>query len=93
SLLALSGPQWGKIVAITFSTGLVALAIYYFGLKRIPASRSTLLELTWPLSAALVGFFFLGDRLTGTQWLGALVLIVVIYLVERDAERVTRQPA
>lgn len=93
SLLSLSGPQWGTIVAITFSTGLVALAIYYFGLKRIPASRSTLLELTWPLSATIVGYLFLGDRLTWTQWVGALVLVAVIYLVEKDAERMMHQPA
>lgn len=87
SLLALTAPQWGKIVAITFSTGLVALAIYYFGLKRVPASRSTILELTWPLSAAVVGFVFLGDRLTLTQWAGALVLVVVMWLVEQDARK------
>lgn len=91
SLFSVSGAQWGTILAITFSTGLVALLIYYFGLKRIPASRSTLLELTWPLSAAVVGYVFLGDRLTWTQWLGAVVLIGVMYLVERDAERIARQ--
>lgn len=91
SLLALTAPQWRTIIAITFSTGLVALAIYYFGLKRIPASRSTLLELTWPLSAALVGYFFLGDRLTLTQWTGAAVLVVVMWLVERDAQALAAQ--
>ena len=30
--------QFKYIVAITFSTGMLALLIYYFGLKRIPAS-------------------------------------------------------
>src|SRR3989344_3489025 len=88
SLFALPASAWQTILAITFSTGLVALAIYYFGLKRIPASRSTLLELAWPLSAALVGYVFLDDRLTATQWVGAAVLLIVMWLVERDAQAI-----
>ncbi|MBI1833336.1 MAG: DMT family transporter [Candidatus Andersenbacteria bacterium] len=88
SFFALSAPQWWTIITITFSTGLVALTIYYFGLKRIPASRSTLLELTWPLSAAITGHLFLGDRLTVTQWLGAVILVIVMWLVERDAQAI-----
>jgi drug/metabolite transporter (DMT)-like permease len=85
SLTNLEPVQWRYIAAITFSTGLVALAIYYFGLKHIPASRSTLLELAWPLSATLVGYIFLGDHLTMTQWIGAVVLVIVMLLVARDA--------
>lgn len=90
SLFVLTGPQWGRIVGITFSTGLVALAIYYFGLKHIPASRSTLLELAWPLSAVGVGYLFLGDRLTMTQWVGSIVLVIAMALVARDAGLVER---
>lgn len=88
SLGALSPVQWQYVVAITFSTGLVALAIYYAGLKRIPASRSTVLELTWPLSAILVGYFFLGDRLTGTQLIGGLVLMGIMFAISREAKEV-----
>lgn len=86
SMTMLTATQWKYIVAITFSTGLVALAIYYFGLKRIPASRSTILELTWPLSAMVIGFL-MGDRLTMTQWLGAVVLLVSMWSVTREAKR------
>ena len=89
-LMSISIPQWRTIALITFSTGLVALAIYYFGLKRIPASRSTILELTWPLSAAVVGYLFLGDRLTPTQWAGAAALVVIMWLVESDAQAMAK---
>ncbi len=87
SLTALTATQWWYVLAITCSTGLVALAIYYFGLQRILASRSTLLELTWPVSAVVIGYLFLGDRLTWTQLVGSLVLIVTMVQVARDAER------
>lgn len=87
-LTALTTLQWEYLIAITFSTGLVALAIYYFGLQRVPASRSTILELTWPVSAVLVGYIFLGDRLTATQWLGSIVLIATMTMIAREAKRV-----
>ncbi len=93
SMGALTSTQWWYLIAIVFSTGLVALTVYYFGLQRVPASRSTLLELAWPVSAAITGFFFFDDRLTLTQWLGSLALIVTMVAVARDAERVERMRA
>lgn len=84
SFVALTADQWMYIVAITFSTGMVALMLYYYGLKRIPASRSTILELTWPISAVVTGFLFLDESLTTTQWIGAVVLVASMYMVVRN---------
>ena len=87
SLGAITGLQLGYLVAITLSTGFVALALYYFGLQRIPASVSTILELTWPISAILVGFFVFGDRLSATQWISTVVLVSsMIYLGQHRSE-------
>lgn len=79
--------QWQYLVAITFSTGLVALAIYYYGLQRVPASRATLLELTWPISAIFIGYM-MGDRLTLTQFIGSVALLGIMGMIARDAEAV-----
>lgn len=76
--------QFKYLVAITFSTGLVALIIYYFGLKRVKASRAAILELAWPASAVLVGYFWLHQSLTWSQSVGALVLTGTILLIARD---------
>ena len=81
---ALNSTQWWYVVAIVFSTGMVGLLIYYKGLARVPARVSTLLELTWPVSAVAVDWLFFGTRLTGTQWLGSLVLLTVILKISRD---------
>lgn len=89
-LTSITGDQWQYLIAITFSTGLVALAIYYFGLQRVPASRSTLLELTWPVSAVLIGYIFLGERLTITQLVGSIVLIATMTMIAREAQRVEK---
>lgn len=77
--------QFAYLVAITFSTGLVALWIYYFGLKRVMASRAAILELAWPVSAVVVGYIWLHQGLTLTQGIAAVVLTATIYKIARDA--------
>lgn len=80
--------EFKYLVAITFSTGLMALIIYYFGLKRVKASRAAILELAWPASAVLVGYFWLHQHLTWSQSIGGLVLTGAILLIARDTRDV-----
>ena len=75
--------QFKYLVAITFSTGLIALIIYYYGLQRVAASRAAVLELAWPLSAVVVGYLFLHQGMTATQIIGALILTATTYLLSR----------
>lgn len=84
SLGAITFSQFKYLLAITFSTGLVALLIYYFGLKRVLASRAAILELAWPASAVFVSYFWLNQTFTASQAVGALVLTGTIYLIARD---------
>ncbi len=77
--------QFKYIVAITFSTGLVALLVYYFGLKRVLASRAAILELAWPASAVIVGWIWLEQGLTWSQGIAALVLTGTIYLIAKES--------
>lgn len=79
--------QFKYLAAITFSTGMVALLIYYFGLKRVAASRAAILELAWPLSAVLIGWWFQHKGFTPTQAVGAVVLTGAIYLIAHDANK------
>lgn len=80
--------EFKYLVAITFSTGLVALMIYYFGLKRVKASRAAILELAWPASAVVIGYIWLDQGLTWSQGIGALVLTGAILLIARDTRDV-----
>lgn len=93
SLFAVTMIQWRYIGIITLTTGFVALAIYYFGLKRVPASRSAILELTWPLSALITGYAFLHQALTPTQLIGSIVLLGTVILIARDAQAVEAKTA
>lgn len=84
AITALTWEQLGYLVAITFSTGLVALLIYYYGLQKVEASRAAILELAWPLSSVLLGWLFLNQGLTWTQGLGAAMLMTTTYLLAKS---------
>ncbi len=83
SLYTLTAPQWQTLLLITFSTGMVALAFYYYGLKKTPARITTLCELVWPASAILIDYFHFNKTLSGTQIFGIVLLGIAIYNVTR----------
>lgn len=82
-LQVLSPQQLTTLIVITFSTGMVALAIYYTGLKRTSAHIAAICELAWPLSAIVIDYVYFHRGLALTQWLGAGMLIVAIYQVTK----------
>lgn len=82
-LFTLTMQQFFTLVLITFSTGLVALSFYYYGLKRTPARITTLCELVWPASAIFIDYFLFHKTLTPTQIFGVVLLLIAIYFVTR----------
>lgn len=78
-LFSINTAQWFSLLLITFSTGMVALAIYYYGLKKTPARITTICELVWPASAILIDYFYYHQALSLTQILGTAVLLFAIY--------------
>ncbi len=83
SLFTLTHDQWISLLLITFSTGMVALAIYYYGLKKTPARVTTICELVWPASAIFIDYFYFHKVLSTTQIFGVLLLLLAIYKVTR----------
>src|SRR5258708_30960541 len=81
SLFVLTPTQWELLLLITFSTGMVALGFYYYGLKRTPARITTLCELVWPAAAVLTDYFYFHKTLSITQWIGIAVLLFAIYKI------------
>lgn len=93
ALTNLTMPQIGILLVITFSTGLVALAIYYYGLKKTPARITTLCELVWPASAVIIDYFHFHKVLTPTQILGIALLLFAIYKVTKPLTRFDKKTA
>lgn len=73
--------QLGWIAAMVLISGLLGMAFYYRGLKRIASRHSALAEMCFPVAAGLVNWVFLGFALTPLQMVGAVVLIAASLLV------------
>jgi len=84
ALFTLSVAQWQTLLLITFSTGMVALGFYYYGLKKTPARITTLCELVWPASAIFIDYFLFHKTLSPTQFFGVALLLFAIYKVTRS---------
>lgn len=87
SLTAINLSQWQTILLITFSTGMVALGFYYYGLKKTPARITTLCELVWPASAIFIDYFMFGKVLSPTQIFGVILLLIAIYNVTKPLQK------
>ena len=74
---------WRTLAIIVFTSGAVAMYLYYYGLKKIPASLATLCELAWPLSAIIFDYVFNHNILSPTQIIGALLLVVSVTFATR----------
>jgi drug/metabolite transporter (DMT)-like permease len=72
---------WRLLVLIVLSSGAVAMGIYYFGLKKIPASFASIAELFWPLSAIILDYIINKNILTSWQWLATGVLLFAFYKI------------
>ncbi len=85
--ISMNADQVIYLLAIVFSSGTVALSIYYFGLKKVRASQATILEMFWPLSAVTIDWVFFDHALTWSQMLGALVMLIAIYKVSQGSSQ------
>ena len=81
---------WIAVLALV--TGLFALGLYYYGLRRTPALLAALGELAFPVTAALVGIYVFDSSLRWTQWLGVGVTVAVISLLPVRRRELVKVP-
>ena len=76
---------------LAFIPGLLALALYYLGLRTTAAARATLAELAFPVTAALIGVTVLGESMSVTQWIGFAIVLAAVTALGLH-ERARREP-
>ncbi len=70
-------------IIIALTTGGTAIFIYYYGLKRVLATRATILELMYPVSAIILEYFYHDKTLNTGQWFGAVIVLIAIIIIVR----------
>lgn len=83
SIREVTGTQWMIFMIIAFTSGGLAIFLYYYGLKRISASVATIAELSFPLTAILLEYIIHDNILDWVQWIGAVLLIYSIIQVSK----------
>jgi drug/metabolite transporter (DMT)-like permease len=77
-----------RVVLLAFIPGLLGLLLYYRGLSATKASYATLAEISFPASAVILNWVFLGVGVSANQILGFCLLWAAIlalgYLNARD---------
>ncbi len=98
-IVTVVGAQWAmplaqapSLVALALIPGLLALGLYYFGLQQTAASRATLAELMFPVTATVVGVTLLEATLTPSRWVGLAIVVVSITALALH-ERRAAQPS
>jgi drug/metabolite transporter (DMT)-like permease len=81
---------WIGLLALV--TGLIALGLYYYGLRRTPAMIAALGELAFPVVAVLIGIYVFHNSLTWTQWFGIAVTVGVVTLLPARRREVVEAP-
>ncbi len=81
TLLTINLSQLLRFIIIALSTGMVAVLIYYKGLKKTQVRVSTILELTFPILAIFIDAFLYKTFLAPSQLIAAAVLLFAMYKV------------
>lgn len=74
----------GLLLALVIGPTALAYTLYYRGLRTESAATAALLTLLEPLTAAILGLAFLGDRLGVTGVAGAVILGTALVRAMRD---------
>jgi probable blue pigment (indigoidine) exporter len=70
----------GGLIYLVVISGILAYALWFWGLQRLSASAVTFLTLLNPVTAALLGWVVLDQRLNTWQLIGAFVILVSVVL-------------
>jgi probable blue pigment (indigoidine) exporter len=68
------------LVYLVLISGIVAYAVWFSGLERLSASAVTFLTLLNPVTAAVLGWVVLDQRLNHWQLLGAVIVLVSVVM-------------
>ncbi len=88
--LAVGADDLLPLVLLALIPGLLALLLYYRGLRETPASAATIAELAFPIAALSVNYLAFGTTVTWTQSVGIVVLsgtLVTMSVVGRERAR------
>ncbi len=84
-------PGWQAIVALGLTTALSRVAMF-FSMERLGGVQTAILNLLEMVVSLALAMALLGEMLSGSQWLGAVLLVGGTSLARRDVQRGAAPP-
>lgn len=84
---AVSAPVWVLLVFYGLAASVWTVWLWMTGLKRVPASQAGVFTVMLPISAALIGVLFMGERLSGLQTLAFGIALLGLVLATLPSRR------
>lgn len=91
--LGTSLPGWGTLALLAIGPTLLGFGLYNSSLGYLPASVANLIATLEPAFTALIAYFLLGERLSGTQIFGSLLILGGVVFLRIHESRPRRSPA
>lgn len=82
---------WYFLVLAIFDC-LIPYILYTTGLKHTPVSTAGVLSITEPVTGALAGVIILGDRLGVVGFMGIIIIVAFLVLLELDIDFFKKKP-
>jgi drug/metabolite transporter (DMT)-like permease len=77
---------WLGLAYMTVMGGAIAYGLFFFFASTGNLTTLSALTFSTPVFAIIFGRIFLGEHLTGVQWIGVVLTLVSIYLVSNRGE-------
>ena len=84
-LPALSLPQWSAYAYLSLAGALLAYALWFRGIARLPTVAVASLGLLSPLTAVVLGWVLLSQSMTGSALVGMVVVLASVLAVQWTA--------
>lgn len=78
---------WLMFAALGMVSTLIPFILFYRGLARLPAAEAGVLATLEPVVALFSAWAFLGEALSGRQWLGAVLVLAAALLASAEEPR------
>lgn len=91
-LAGLDAPGWAFLVFGALTAALLPFLFLLEGIAKVGASRAAIVSAAELPAALLLGWLLMGDRLTGLQGLGAVLIVGAVLLIQRQ-ERAALAPS
>lgn len=75
------------VVGLAVVSTIGPLTFFLAGLQRLPTGQASIIAMIEPVVAAIAGGFLLGESLSGSQWIGAALVLLALILSALEKQK------